>query len=155
MLALKGREKEGPAGGAEKSGRINDKKIIRIATPVDKNSISDHFGHAEKFLVFEADRQNNTISGPEELKPPEHDTGVVPEWLAGEKIDLVIVGGIGRKAIEILADHDIEVMAGIEVRDPAEAVRSYLAGQLHSGGGICGGHGDGSGCGGQGGCGGH
>ncbi|HSG29427.1 MAG TPA: iron-sulfur cluster carrier protein MrpORP [Candidatus Krumholzibacterium sp.] len=153
ILALDTKDRRRDAGGTGKAAGKGEKMKIRIALPVDENSVSDHFGHAEKFLVFGVDRENNTVSGPEELKPPEHDTGVVPEWLAGEDIDLVIAGGIGRKAIEILAGHGIGVMTGIEVRDPAEAVRAYLAGGLRQGGSPCGGHE--GGCGGQGGCGGH
>jgi ATP-binding protein involved in chromosome partitioning len=145
LLTLKGRKAPVFAGPGN----------FKIAVPVDGGKVSEHFGHAEKFLAFEIDRTKNTVSGPQELQPPEHGVGVIPEWLAGEKVGVVIAGGMGQKAKDIFTEHGIEVVTGVAESDPAEAVKSFLGGSLDSAGGTCAGHDHDGGCGGPGGCGGN
>lgn len=177
LLTLKKREvAAAPSACGSCTSCSDGSGTTKIALPVDGGRVSGHFGHAEKFAIFEIDCSNNSISDSREAVPPPHEEGVLPEWLRGQGINLVIAGGLGRKAKQLFEDMDIDVLTGAPQDDPASVVRSHLDGTFKAGENVCaqgsgsgsgGGSGSGSGrgsgdrpgggCGGgaQGGCGGH
>lgn len=125
---------------------------FRIAIPVDEGAISGHFGHAGRFVIFDIDGASCRVAGSAELDPPEHGVGVIPEWLKSEGVTLVIAGGIGRQAKDLFSKSGIEVISGVTITDPAEAVRAWLDGELVGTDTTCN-HDHGKGCGHSGGCG--
>ncbi|MCU0640354.1 MAG: P-loop NTPase [Candidatus Krumholzibacteria bacterium] len=147
ILALPGR-----TPGAGKAPEKTGCGPFRIAIPVDKGAISAHFGHAERFLIFDVDAGSCKVAGSAELDPPEHGVGVLPEWLKAEGVTLAIAGGIGRQARDLLSKSGIEVVSGVTITDPAEAVRAWLDGELAGTDTECN-HDHGKGCGHGGGCG--
>jgi len=161
LLSLKKREAPAahPACGSCKSCTDGSGRM-KIALPVDGGKVSSHFGHAEKFAIFEVDCSDNSIAGSKEAVPPPHEEGVLPEWLRDQGVNLIIAGGLGRKARQLFDDMGIDVVTGAPGDEPAAVVRSHLSGTLESGDNACGhgaGDGTGGGCGGgaPGGCGGH
>ena len=117
-----------------------------------------HFGHAEMSAICAVYGSSNAIAGPREAVPPPHEEGAIPEWLREEGVNLVIAGGLGRKAKQLFDDMGIDVVTGAPQDEPATVVRSHLDGALESGDNACGhgsGGGSGEGCGGgaPGGCG--
>ena len=166
ILSLKKREvaaSPSPARGSRTSG-TDGTGTMKIALPIDGGRVSGHFGHAEKFAIFEVDCSSNAITGSSEAVPPPHEEGAIPEWLREQGVSLVIAGGLGRKAKQLFDDMGIDVVAGAPQSEPAAVVMSHLDGALKSGDNACGhgsgggsGDGSGGGCGSgaQGGCGGH
>jgi predicted Fe-Mo cluster-binding NifX family protein len=135
--------------------------MMKIAVPVDRGVVSGHFGHAEKFAIFDVDCSSNAIAGSVEAVPPPHEEGVLPEWLRDQGVKLIIAGGLGVKAKQLFGEMGIDVVTGAPQDEPASVVRSHLDGTLKSGVNVCGqepGGGSGGGCGSGGsggGCGGH
>jgi len=107
----------------------------KIALPVRGNLLCEHFGHAQHFKVY--DLENQMILKEETIKAPIHKPGLLPKWLAANKVTDVIVGGIGHNAIEIFHQNKINVFVGVAVKDPKELVNDYLDGSLETDGNLC------------------
>ena len=110
---------------------------MRIAIPTISGKVSPHFGHCEKFMFFDVDGDGRTISGSESLAPPPHEPGALPEWLGQQGATLVIAGGMGGRAQQLLARKGIEVVCGVPEMDGEKVAKEYLAGNLEAGGNLC------------------
>ena len=110
---------------------------MRIAIPVAQEKLCMHFGHCEKFSVFNIDEENREISSREDLDPPPHQPGLLPVWLAERGVTNVIAGGMGQRAQSIFSDNNIEVTVGAQGEDPEDIIKSYLKGSLSVGSNIC------------------
>ena len=113
------------------------KTSVIIGIPVADGRLCAHFGHCERFALFELDEANGTIVSSRELDPPAHQPGVLPRWLHEQGVTTVIAGGMGQRAQNIFAQHGIEVIVGIPSERPEGIVRDYLGGQLRPGQNIC------------------
>lgn len=117
-----------------KSKTNKEKNIMKIALPCVNNEVSGHFGHCENFLIFT--EENGKIVKTDSLPSPEHKPGFLPNFLNEQGANVIIAGGIGGSAINILNSFDIEVITGA-TGDPKTAVEKYLAGELKSTGSVC------------------
>jgi len=107
---------------------------LKFALALYGNEISPHFGHCEKFLIV------NTKDGKEisrkEVENPGHQPGLLPRLLAGEGIECIIAGGIGRRAQMLFSDSGVEVIAGAQ-GTPDAVIDAFLADELKTGENIC------------------
>ena len=110
---------------------------MRIAIPLTGGRLSPHFGHCELFALVDVDPETRTIRSTTTAEPPEHAPGVLPRWLAQAGVDLVIAGGMGRRAQDLFGQYGIEVLVGAPSGEPEEVVRAYLDGSLKAGENIC------------------
>lgn len=110
-------------------------KGIQIAIPLVGGVLSSHFGHCEQFAFFSA--IDGKVTSSEKLIPPPHEPGVIPAWLADKGANVVLVGGMGGKAQEILRAKGVEVICGVKSENPIEIVELYLSGNLTDGGNSC------------------
>ncbi len=110
-------------------------KRMRIGIPTAGGKLCMHFGHCEKFALV--DVEDDKIIGTNFAEPPEHQPGVYPRWLSGEGVKLVIVSGMGQRAISLFEQAGVKVLVGAPTLEPEEVVRQYLAGTLQAGGNIC------------------
>jgi predicted Fe-Mo cluster-binding NifX family protein len=78
------------------------------------------------------------------LPSPEHQPGLLPVWLYEQGVNVVIAGGMGAGAQNILKEKGIKSVIGVTESDPEKAVLNYLNGNLTAGGNTCD-HGDGDG----------
>ncbi len=114
---------------------------MKIAIPTVNGIMSGHFGHCDKFYIAEI-RNNEKVDGYF-LSPPPHEFGVFPKWLASEKVDILLCGGIGFKAIQIFNEFGVKVISGIMKTDINEIIEDFLNDNLVANGGTChGGNGD-------------
>ncbi len=108
-----------------------DKRIIKIAIPLDKNGKpSAHFGHAPLFAFITADREKKVVIEKQYLTPPPHEPNVIPQWIAENKADIVLTGGIGPKAEAILKGNKVAVIKGVSGEDAEKIAIDYLNGTL-------------------------
>jgi predicted Fe-Mo cluster-binding NifX family protein len=103
---------------------------MKIALPVENGRLHAHFGGSGPFAVVEVNPNTKATLRSETLPAPDHQPGAFPRWLQSLGVELVIVGGIGRRALAIFAQHGIQVRAG-QPNAPVEAlVAAYLEGRL-------------------------
>ena len=110
---------------------------MKYAVPVAGGAMSPHFGHCEQFAFFDVDEQNKEIINKEFTTSPEHQPGLLPVWLAQKGAGVVIAGGMGPRAVDLLNQHGINVVLGAMESDPEQAVLSYLSGVLNTGDNVC------------------
>lgn len=109
------------------------KKVIVV--PVIDGVLSGHFGHSAEFYF--ATVEDNKIIEEKMLTPPPHESGVYPKWVKEQGGDLVITGGMGPKAANILKENQVEVITGGPSELPRKVVEDYLAGVLKTQANSC------------------
>lgn len=131
---------------------MNGRKVI--ALPVEGNGgldseVCQHFGHAAGFALVEV--EGTMIASCRVVANPmaeQHQPGMLPGFVRSTGANVLLAGGMGPRAVDLLQGYGIEVATGAEglVRD---VVAAYLAGNLggitpcdhgHDAGGGCGGH---------------
>ena len=85
--------------------------------------ISEHFGHAPYFAIIDIGRGGLQIV-PNPL--PEHGPGDLPRWVVSQGASLLVVKGIGRRAIDHFTSLGVEVIRGANgtVRQIVEALKA-------------------------------
>lgn len=110
---------------------------MKIAIPVANGRLSMHFGHCEKFVLVDVDENTKKIVAEEEAIPPPHEPGVLPRWLAEQKANMIIAGGMGMRAQQLFTQNNIQVIVGAESLSPKELVEKYLSDSLITGENFC------------------
>jgi len=110
---------------------------MKIAIPLAGGQLARHFGHCEEFVLFDVDGENRTIKGSQTLATPPHQPGLLPQWLKELGAEVLITGGMGRRAQHLLASSGIEAIVGVSANDPRAIVKDYLEGCLESGENLC------------------
>jgi ATP-binding protein involved in chromosome partitioning len=107
----------------------------KLAFPMSGGKLSGHFGHCEQFVIVSI-HEGEVIK--EELKsPPPHTPGAYPKYLVSEGVDVVIAGGIGQSAVNILKKNGVDVLTGVEIRDLKSMINDYIEGKLETSGESC------------------
>ncbi|MBO5197947.1 MAG: P-loop NTPase [Lachnospiraceae bacterium] len=132
----------------EKQGESGN---IVIAAATDENgNVSGHFGHCGMFTIYAL--ENGNLISRVTVKPQAGGHEAAAEFLKGYGVNVVICGGIGGPAMQLLMEDGILVVPGMQ-GDVDVAVASYLDGSAgtsceancdHS---DCPGHEDGGECG--------
>ncbi|MFW6189457.1 MAG: NifB/NifX family molybdenum-iron cluster-binding protein [Planctomycetota bacterium] len=111
---------------------------MRIAIPLADGKLAMHFGHCEEFALLDVDEQDGgAVAKTERAAAPPHQPGLLPQWLQEQGADLVICGGMGRRAQALFAQNGIDVVVGAPVGEPEQIARSYIAGELTTGPNVC------------------
>jgi predicted Fe-Mo cluster-binding NifX family protein len=111
---------------------------MKIAVPItNENQIDGHFGHCESYGVFTIS-ENNEISAFKNVKSPEGCgcKSDIAGVLASDGVTVMLAGGIGGGAINVLNNSGIEVIRGCS-GDASEVVKLYLSGLVEDSGSSC------------------
>lgn len=100
---------------------------MRIAIPFENGEIFQHFGRTQAFKFYDAEGGKVNASQVVETGGAGH--GALVGFLAGNRVDAVICGGIGGGAYAALQGADIQLYGGVS-GSADEAVQAYLAGTL-------------------------
>lgn len=114
----------------------------KIAIPVnDDNQIEDHFGQCNYYGVFTVSDDNEV----QKIESLESEKGCgcksnIASVLAQNGVSVMLAGGIGSGAINVLNSNNIEVIKGCsgEIED---IVNQYLKGEIVDSGESCSQHG--------------
>ena len=80
-------------------------ELLRVGFPTnDGITVEEHFGHCEKFAVYTI--EEGKIVKKEFLTAPEHAPGVFPRFIAENNINVVITGGMGQRAIDLIKGNE-------------------------------------------------
>ncbi len=107
---------------------------MKIAIASNADVVAEHFGHCQRYAVFEVDRDN--ILGETSIDNPGHKPGFLPKFLHEQGVNVIISGGMGSRAVELFNEYGIETIVGAQ-GTVADAIKSYLHGRLEATGSIC------------------
>lgn len=114
---------------------------MKIAVPVkENNQIDAHFGHCQFYKIYSISDQNQVIS--EERMDSPQGCGCksnIAEVFENNGIKVMLAGGIGDGAVNVLNAHGIEVIRNCQ-GDVTELIKKYLAGEIKDSGVNCAAH---------------
>ena len=96
---------------------------MKIAVTYENGEIFQHFGHTEQFKVYEV--ENGKIVSEKILSSNGSGHGALATLLSGNKVDILICGGIGAGAQIALAEMGIKLYGGVS-GNADEAVKAFL-----------------------------
>ncbi len=117
--------------------KINKEKKIRIAIPLAEGKLTTHFGHCASFALVDTQPETKSILKREDVDAPPHEPGLLPPWLAEKGVTTIIAGGMGQRALNLFAEHGIQVITGAPAKTPEQLVLDYLANTLQVGKNAC------------------
>ena len=118
---------------------VGRKNTIAKNPSVLKTKLIAQFGHCEELALI--DVEENEIKNKKMVKSPLHEPGVLPKWLNELGTNVVISGGMGHRAINLLNQRGITVVTGDIVEEPEILIRSYFSNTLDSEQNLCSGGG--------------
>ena len=108
---------------------------MRIAISAESDDgldaiVGAHFGRCPFFVIVEVDgkevQQVNVVANPFYSK---HSPGQVPNFIRSHDADVMLAGGMGRRAVMIFEQMGIEAVSGA-VGTVRQALESFLGGEL-------------------------
>jgi len=114
---------------------IKEIRNMKIAIPTANGKLAMHFGHCEQFSII--DTENGKITEKNELTPPPHEPGVLPQWLKELKVNAIIAGGMGQRAQDLFKAVNITVIVGAPAEDIDTLVSKFLSNSLEAGENCC------------------
>jgi predicted Fe-Mo cluster-binding NifX family protein len=114
---------------------------MKIAIPTRGNTVDEHFGHCERYTIVTTD-DNQTITGTEIIPSPQgcsckSDIAAIFQQMG---VGIMLAGGIGEGAINVLNRHGIQVVRGCS-GEVNKVAALYLQGVLADSGSSCQHHG--------------
>lgn len=100
---------------------------MKIAVTYENEQVFQHFGHTEKFKIYEV--ENGDICDMSVVSTNGRGHGALADFLNESGIDVLICGGIGEGAQNALNEAGIKWFGGVK-GDCNQAVISYLVGKL-------------------------
>ena len=109
----------------------------RIAVSVDDSNgldsvVSPHFGRCPYYILVDLDdrevKQVNAVANP---NYGQHAPGTVPTFIQDQGADVMLAGGMGRRAIALFQQYGIQAVTGA-AGSVRHALEQYLGGELQS-----------------------
>lgn len=110
---------------------------MKIAVAADGNHVSQHFGHCENFCLYEMN--DGGITKKEVISNPGHAPGFLPDFLNEKSIDVIIAGKMGKGAVKMFEEKNVDVITGAVGLADSAAI-AYGRGSLKSTEVFCSGH---------------
>ncbi|HBG32220.1 MAG: hypothetical protein A2009_01240 [Tenericutes bacterium GWD2_38_27] len=107
---------------------------MKIALTCDHDMISEHFGHAPYFGIYEV--KDNKYKLIEMIKSPGHQPGSLPKFLNELGINTLISGNMGDGAFRLFKEFGIEVIVGAKGRLD-DVLKAFANGTLKSNNHVC------------------
>lgn len=107
---------------------------MKAAIACDGTQVSPHFGRCEKYLLAEV--EGTDIRLTQWLENPGHEPGLLPQVMQREGVQVVVAGGAGPRAQQLLAQNGIQMILGA-TGDALEVLQALAQGTLQSGESSC------------------
>ncbi len=92
--------------------------------------VNPHFGRCPCFILVDmAGQEVKEVTAVDNPYYGNHSPGQVPAFINSHNVDVMLVGGMGRRAVTFFQQYDIEAVTGAS-GTVQQALQSYLAGQL-------------------------
>lgn len=116
--------------------RKEGEEVMKIAVPTIGDQIDQHFGHCEKYSIYtiegKAIKAEETMESPQSCGCKSNAAGT----LAQRGVKILIAGGIGAGAINVLASNGIKTIRGAS-GTAKSAVEQFLRDELVDQGDTC------------------
>jgi predicted Fe-Mo cluster-binding NifX family protein len=100
---------------------------MKIAVTYENGEVFQHFGHSERFKVYDVENGKVASSAVVDTNGSGH--GALAEFLNKLNVDTLICGGIGGGAKTALSEANIRLYGGVS-GSADEAVEALIAGNL-------------------------
>ena len=124
-------------GGCYIEGEDGEGEQVEISAECNWYYDIDCDAHCEEFTFIDMKADGKTIDSQSRVPAPEHQPGLLPPWLREQDVDVVIAGGMGHRAQQLLEQEGINVIVGAPSDTPESVVEAYLDGSLQTGENIC------------------
>ncbi len=110
-------------------------KFMRIAISAENNQgldsqVSHHFGRCPYFILVDLEENEiKAVTGIDNPYHQNHNPGQVPAFIQSQQAQVMLSGGMGRRALDFFQQYGIQPATGA-AGTVREAVRSYLRGEL-------------------------
>ena len=111
---------------------------MRIAIPITAGRLCMHFGHCKQFALVDIAANGGKATQTTRVTSPPHEPGLLPRWLHQQGATVIIAGGIGQRARQLLDENGVTVVVGAPAEAPEALVSAYLNGTLQCSGNTCG-----------------
>jgi ATP-binding protein involved in chromosome partitioning len=101
---------------------------MKIIIPTSDGLLNPHFGQSHEFVLLDLDPGGQKVRSTSTLTPPPHQPGVLPRWIADQQADVVITGGLGKRAQLLLEDAGVQVVTGAPSLAPEQVVALWQGG---------------------------
>ena len=106
----------------------------KIAVPTNGGNVAQHFGRCPEYTIFDVDGCD--IKSSKVIENPGHEPGFLPRYLSDLDVDIVLAGGMGRRAFDLFDKNNIEVVTGAKGK-VEDSVKAYLNNELDTESDIC------------------
>ncbi|HHE39375.1 MAG TPA: hypothetical protein ENL20_12510 [Candidatus Cloacimonetes bacterium] len=116
---------------------------MRIAISSENSQVADHFGRCSQYTIV--DIEGSEVKEKKVVDNPGHAPGAIPGFLKEQGCDIIIAGGMGRRAQGYFQQFGIDYIIGVH-GNIEEVISNYLSDTLEAGESSCDhgqGHGDG------------
>ena len=100
---------------------------MRIAVTYENGEVFQHFGHTERFKIYDIEDDKVTVATVVDTNGSGH--GALADILKKLNVDTLICGGIGGGAKRALSEANINLYGGV-TGNADEAVKAFLAKKL-------------------------
>lgn len=107
---------------------------MKAAIACDGTQVSPHFGRCERYLVAEV--EGTDTRNVQWMANTGHEHGVLPEVVRREGLQVVVAGGAGPRAQQLLAQNGIQMVLGAS-GDALEVLQALAHGTLQPGESSC------------------
>lgn len=117
---------------------------MRIAVSAENKDgldsrVSHHFGRCPYYILVDVkDQEIENVQAIENPHYAQHEPGMVPGFIKSQNVDVMLSGGMGRRAIGFFENYGIQVATGA-TGTVRSAVDCFLRGELQ-GADPCSGH---------------
>ncbi len=107
---------------------------MKIAVPTENGMVSAHFGRCPEFTIAEI--MDGKAAEIHTVANPGHEPGKIPLFLKEMNVSAIITGGMGRRAIMLFDEMEIEYYLGVTGRVES-VIKDFSEGKIKSGESLC------------------
>jgi len=107
---------------------------MKLAISTDNNMVAQHFGRCMQYTIVEI--ENSEIKEKKILDNPGHAPGAIPKFLREHGCDLIIAGGMGRRAQDFFVQFEMDWIIGVQGKVD-DVIEAYLNDTLEAGESSC------------------
>ena len=116
---------------------------MKVAISTENNMVAEHFGRCAQYTIVEI--QDGNIKDKQVVDNPGHAPGAIPKFLHDLGCNVIITGGMGRRAQQFFQQYAIECFIGVQ-GNVVSIIDDFLHNNITMGESTCS-HGEGKGTG--------